>query len=93
MAKEYRVAPYFGSYYYGFNNTKPPFKNNPDLRKALNMAIDRDILVNIVIGAGQIPAYNFVFDRGNKAISWNLSSANDDVYKYISIDCHVERLP
>ena len=60
MAKEYRVAPYFGSYYYGFNNTKPPFKNNPDLRKALNMAIDRDILVNIVIGAGQIPAYSFV---------------------------------
>jgi len=60
MADEYRVAPYFGSYYYGFNNTKPPFKNNPNLRTALNMAIDREILVNIVIGAGQIPAYSFV---------------------------------
>ena len=60
MAGEYRVAPYFGSYYYGFNNTKAPFKNNPKLRTALNMAIDRDILVNIVIGAGQIPAYSFV---------------------------------
>ena len=60
MADEYRVAPYFGSYYYGFNNTKAPFKNNPKLRTALNMAIDRDILVNIVIGAGQIPAYSFV---------------------------------
>ena len=60
MASEYKVAPYFGSYYYGFNNTKAPFKNNPDLRTALNMAIDREILVNIVIGAGQIPAYSFV---------------------------------
>jgi oligopeptide transport system substrate-binding protein len=60
MASEYKVAPYFGSYYYGFNNTKAPFKNNPKLRTALNMAIDRDILVNIVIGAGQIPAYSFV---------------------------------
>ena len=60
MANEYRVAPYFGSYYYGYNNTKPPFKNNPNLRTALNMAIDREILVNIVIGAGQIPAYSFV---------------------------------
>ena len=60
MASEYKVAPYFGSYYYGFNNTKPPFKNNPNLRTALNMAIDREILVNIVIGAGQIPAYSFV---------------------------------
>ena len=60
MASEYKVAPYFGSYYYGFNNTKPPFKNNPNLRTALNMTIDREILVNIVIGAGQIPAYSFV---------------------------------
>lgn len=60
MAKEYKVAPYFGSYYYGYNNTKAPFKNNPELRTALNMAIDREILVNIVIGAGQIPAYSFV---------------------------------
>ena len=29
---ELNITPYFGSYYYGFNNTKPPFKNNPQLR-------------------------------------------------------------
>ena len=34
---ELNITPYFGSYYYGFNNTKPPFKNNQQLRMALSL--------------------------------------------------------
>ena len=45
MGEQLRVAPYLGVYYYGFNLSKPPFKDNPELRQALSMAIDREMLV------------------------------------------------
>lgn len=57
---ELRVAPYLGIYYYGFNLTKPPFKDGPGLREALSMAIDRDVLVEKIVGRGEAPAYSWV---------------------------------
>ena len=57
---ELRVAPYLGVYYYGFNLTKPPFKDNPVLREALSMAIDREQLAKNVMGRGEQPAYSWV---------------------------------
>ena len=56
---ELRVAPYLGVYYYGFNLSKPPFKDNPGLREALSMAIDRDVLVEKIMGRGEAPAYSW----------------------------------
>jgi oligopeptide transport system substrate-binding protein len=55
-----RIDPYLGSYYYGFNVTKPPFKGNKPLRKALAMAIDREIIAGQVAGAGELPSYGWV---------------------------------
>jgi ABC-type oligopeptide transport system substrate-binding subunit len=57
---ELRVAPFLNVYYYGFNLTKPPFKNNPDLRRALSMAIDRKALTENVTGRGETPAWSWV---------------------------------
>jgi oligopeptide transport system substrate-binding protein len=54
------VAPYLGSYYFGFNTTKPPFKDNPKLRRALSLAVDRQVIVEEILGAGQIAAYGWV---------------------------------
>jgi oligopeptide transport system substrate-binding protein len=54
------ISTYLGVYYYGFNLTKPPFKNNPQLREALSMAIDREILVEKITGRGEAPAYSWV---------------------------------
>lgn len=59
-ADELHVYPYLGVYYYGFNLTKPPFKDNQPLRQALSMAIDRETLVEKIIGRGELPAYSFV---------------------------------
>jgi oligopeptide transport system substrate-binding protein len=59
---ELRVAPYLGIYYYGFNLSKPPFRDNPKLRQALSVAIDREALVEKVIGRGEKPAYSWVPD-------------------------------
>ncbi|MDJ0927014.1 MAG: peptide ABC transporter substrate-binding protein [Gammaproteobacteria bacterium] len=60
LGDELEIAPYFGSYYYGLNLTAPPFKDQPKLRTALAMAIDRDIITGKVAGSGEIPAYGWV---------------------------------
>lgn len=57
---ELRIAPYFGSYYYGFNLSKPPFKDNPKLRQALSMALDREVIVGKVMNGVALPAYSYV---------------------------------
>ena len=57
---ELRIAPYLGVYYYGFNLTKPPFAGNPELRKALSMAIDRELIVDKTLGRGEVPAWSWV---------------------------------
>jgi ABC-type oligopeptide transport system substrate-binding subunit len=57
---ELRVSPYLSVYFYGFNLTKPPFKDNAPLRKALSMAIDREELVTKITGRGELPAYGWV---------------------------------
>ena len=41
---ELHVSPQLSVYYYGFNLTRPPFKDNPGLRRALSMVIDRERL-------------------------------------------------
>lgn len=60
LGDQFVVAPYLGSYFFGFNNTRPPFKDNPNLRRALSLAIDRNIIAEQVLGAGQIPAFGWV---------------------------------
>ncbi len=57
---EVRIAPYLAVYYYGYNLTKPPFSDNPKLRTALSVAIDRVALVEKVTGRGELPAYSWV---------------------------------
>ena len=39
---------------------KEPFSGNKSLRHALAMAIDRTVITELVLGAGQIPAYTFI---------------------------------
>ena len=60
LGPELHLAPQLSVYYYGFNLTRPPFKDNPALRRALSLAIDRDKLVTAVTGVGEAPAYGWV---------------------------------
>lgn len=60
LAEEFHVAPYLGVYYFGFNVERPPFADRPTLRRALSLAIDRQIITEQVTGGGEIPAYTFV---------------------------------
>ncbi|HKF70618.1 MAG TPA: peptide ABC transporter substrate-binding protein [Stellaceae bacterium] len=61
MPKELHIAPYAGVYYYTFNTTKPPL-NDPRLRQALAMAVNREVLVDKITLAGELPGYGFVPD-------------------------------
>jgi len=54
------TGPYLGSYYYGFNMTQPPFRGNRELRRALTLAVNRDIITGQIRKAGEIPAYGWV---------------------------------
>jgi len=60
MPNDYRVAPYIGSYYYNINLTRAPLGKSAKLRRALSMAIDREILVDKVLASGQVAAYSLV---------------------------------
>ncbi len=57
---ELHLAPYLGVYYYGLNLTRAPLADNPKLRKALSMAIDRDVIVDKVLNGLGLPAYGWV---------------------------------
>ena len=54
-------VPRLCSYYYAFNHTASgnPALHDVRVRKALSMAIDRDVIVSRVLKGGQWPAYNF----------------------------------
>ena len=52
-----QAEPFLGTYFYRINVTKPPL-NNPKLRRALAMAIDREAIVKNVTRGGQIPAFH-----------------------------------
>ncbi len=54
---DYVLSPALGTYYYEFNTTKAPF-NDPRVRKAFALAVNRAELLGKIIQAGQVPAYS-----------------------------------
>ena len=70
------INPYLGTYYYRFNVNKKPL-NNPLIRQALSMSIDREAITKSITKGGQIPAYTFTppdtkgYFAKNKVIQYN----------------------
>jgi oligopeptide transport system substrate-binding protein len=60
LGGELQVAPYLGVYYYGFNLTRPPFQGQPGLRRALALAVDREVLTSRILQTGETPAHGWV---------------------------------
>ena len=60
LASELHISPQLNTYFYGFNLTRPPFKDNPGLRRALSLVIDRVKLARLLLRAGELPAYGWV---------------------------------
>jgi oligopeptide transport system substrate-binding protein len=60
LAGELHIAPQLSTYFYGFNLRRAPFKDNPGLRRALSLVIDREKLAQLVLRVGELPAYGWV---------------------------------
>ena len=56
LGKNLLEGPQPGTYYYGFNMSKPPFKGNKKLRHALNYAVDRKRINDLVLEGLFFPA-------------------------------------
>jgi oligopeptide transport system substrate-binding protein len=59
MAAEMRLAPSQLTYYLTLNTTNPKLADQ-HVRRALSLAVDRDILVSKITKSGEGPAFNFV---------------------------------
>jgi oligopeptide transport system substrate-binding protein len=57
---ELHISPQLNTYFYGFNLRRAPFQDNPGLRRALSLVIDRDKLAKLVLRVGELPAYGWV---------------------------------
>jgi oligopeptide transport system substrate-binding protein len=68
---ELQSTPGLGLYYLAFDLTEPPF-DNPRLREALSLAIDRTRLVRM-LGRGELPAFGLV----SPAVASHRSAAHD----------------
>jgi oligopeptide transport system substrate-binding protein len=53
-----RIDPYLGTYFFRFNTARP-FLDQPLVRQALTLAIDRHAIVERVLRGGQIPSAAF----------------------------------
>jgi len=59
QAPELQLAPFLAVYYYELNVTKPPL-NDPRVRRALSLAVDRKALVERVTQGNEAPAHTFI---------------------------------
>ena len=59
MSEELRLSPYLAVYFYGFNTRRPPL-DDARVRRALSLAVDRELLTLRVTGAGEQPACTLV---------------------------------
>ena len=60
MPQAMRVEPQYGVYFYTVNTTRPPF-DDARVRRALAMAIDREVITRTIMrDIGFLPAYSFV---------------------------------
>jgi oligopeptide transport system substrate-binding protein len=58
-ADEFRISPYLAVYFYGFNTRRPPL-DDVRVRRALSLAVDRELIANRIVGAGEQPACSLV---------------------------------
>lgn len=58
LGDEVKISPKLCTYYYEFNQTKAPF-DDVRVRRALSLVLDRDTIVDKILGQGQKVAYQF----------------------------------
>jgi len=72
---ELQIAPYLALYYLAFDLSEAPF-DNPTLRKALSMAVDRVKLNDTVLKKSNLPAYSITPPGARRNLSATSASEN-----------------
>ncbi len=73
----FRSNKWLGVYYYIFNTARKPF-DDPRVRKALSLAINRNAIIDNFLKAKQTPAYSFVPDGcGGMKASTKIAKTQD----------------
>lgn len=91
LPDELVVGPTLCTYLYEINNKKAPF-DDVRVRKALALALDRDIIADKVMGQGQKPAYVFTppYTSGAEKIknpewaNWTQKQRNEEALKLLN---------
>ena len=60
MPADLRIHPYLGTFWLGVNFHHGALGRSAELRQALSLAINREILVEKVLGAGELPGWSVV---------------------------------
>lgn len=60
LKDEIRRYPFMGTGYIGLNHALPPFKGNPRLRQAINYAIDKKYLWEVLLPGSNVPANGLI---------------------------------
>ncbi len=77
LSKELQVAPPgFSVFYVGFNTSEPPF-DDVHFRRALNLAIDKELIATEVLGERVTPAYG-ILPPGFPGFNGNLQGLTFD---------------
>jgi ABC-type oligopeptide transport system substrate-binding subunit len=84
---DFYVDTILGTYYLNLNCDKKPF-NDVNVRKALNLAIDRDYIANTIMQGTYSPAYNFVGPGvvDSEGMFFDNAKKDNDGKTYISTD-------
>ncbi len=90
IASQVHVSPLLCTFYYELNNKRPPF-NDPRVRTAVKLTLDRDIIANKIMGQGQIPAGGFTppFISGAHLtqpewMTWSQAQRNEQAKKLLA---------
>lgn len=79
-----RLEPYLGCYYYLFNTRRPPL-DNPDVRRALALAVDRESITRHITRAGETPALHFTPpDTGGYTATNTLAGTADEARRLLA---------
>ncbi|QMT34088.1 ABC transporter substrate-binding protein [Conchiformibius steedae DSM 2580] len=80
LANEMRTRPALCTFYYEPNHQSPLFQD-VRVRRALNLAMNRDTIAHKVMGRGEQPAYQFtppdIKGMGKAGISWQNQTQNE----------------
>ena len=75
--------PRLGTYYYGMNLEMEPFKDNKPLRKAMNYAVNREALIDLVMNGraepakGVLPQSMFAYNEDLEGYKYNPKKAKE----------------